>query len=61
MRTCTGPKQFNRAWLLETLKAYLAKLSAEERDQMAAELGLTPVINVHFVKGVEGRPEGEIP
>jgi hypothetical protein len=37
-----------RQWLLASIREFLAKLSDKERDQMAAELRLTPVFNIHL-------------
>jgi hypothetical protein len=47
----------NRAWLLETLKAYLAKLSQDERNRLASELQITPVFNIVFVDSEDGKPK----
>jgi hypothetical protein len=53
-----GPKQSNRAWLFATLYGYFANLTQDERNKLAAELGIQPVINVCFVDPEDGQPAG---
>jgi hypothetical protein len=52
-------KQTKRAQVLGALRQSFAKLSEKERHTLAADLGIIPVFNIRFVKGVDGRPEGE--
>jgi hypothetical protein len=47
----------NRAWLIQALRDLLARLSQDERNHLAADLGITPIINVHFVDAEDGRPK----
>ena len=54
-----GPKPSNRAFLMDALRDLLARLSQDERNHLAADLGITPIINVHFVAAEDGRPAGE--
>jgi hypothetical protein len=51
--------QSNRAWLIGALRDLLAKLGQDERHRLAADLGIVPQFRIVFVKGVDGRPEGE--
>jgi hypothetical protein len=55
-----GPAtQSTRAWLMQALRDVLARLPQDERNHLAADLGITPIINVHFVAAEDGRPAGE--
>jgi hypothetical protein len=53
------PMKSNREWLIQALRDLLARLSQDERHKLAAELGIVPVINVHFVDAEDGRPKRE--
>jgi hypothetical protein len=45
-----GPAtQSKRAWLIQALRDVLARLSTDERNRLAASLGIQPVIHVNFV------------
>jgi hypothetical protein len=48
--------QSNRAWLILALRDLLAKVGQDERNRLAAELGIVPQFRIVFVKGVD---EGE--
>jgi hypothetical protein len=50
-------KQSDKEWLIRALRDALARLSKDERHKLAAELGITPIINVHFVAAEDGRPK----
>jgi hypothetical protein len=55
-----GPaKQSNRAWLIQALRDVLGRLSQDERNHLAAELGIIPQFRIVFVRGEDGRPAGE--
>jgi len=52
-------KKSKRGQVLGILKQATARLGENERHRLAADLDILLVFNVVFVKGVDGRPEGE--
>jgi hypothetical protein len=49
----------NRAWLMQALRDVLGRLTQDERNRLAAELGITPQFNIVFVDAEDGMPAGE--
>jgi hypothetical protein len=40
----------SRQWLIKALRQSLAGLSQQRRQELAADLGILPVFNIHFVE-----------